>query len=141
MGLEICNLRIQILAAKMTYFTKKFCLSQAPSPYRINFPVYFSIQYILILRESSKLYFIFSYFTAVFEKSAIISRQELSFNHILKECLISKDLQIIRKKPDTVLLSSYSNCTAENFKAIMWRVRGLELAKCKTLQPFEKIRQ
>ena len=41
---------------------------------------------------------IFSYFSTVFEKLANISQQELSLKHILKECLISKDLQIIRKK-------------------------------------------
>ena len=40
---------------------------------------------IFIWRESSKQCLIFSYFSALFEKSAIISRQELSFNHILKE--------------------------------------------------------
>ena len=45
--------------------------------------------------------------------------QELSFNYILKECLISKDLQIIRKKADSILISVYSSCTAENFKAIL----------------------
>ena len=70
------------------YFSKKFK--------RINFSVYFSIQYIHI-RESSKRCLIFSYFTAVFDKSVIISRQELSFNHILKECFVSKDMQIIKK--------------------------------------------
>ena len=52
---------------------------------------------IFILRVSSKRCLSFSYFSTVFEKSAITSRQELLFNHILKECLISNDLQIIRK--------------------------------------------
>ena len=51
----------------------------------------------------------------VFEK-AIFSGQV--FN-VLNECLISKDLLIIRKKADTVLISVYSSCTAENFKVIM----------------------
>ena len=49
---------------------------------------FFSIQYIhikIIFKTVSH----FSYFSAVLEKS------ELSFNQILKECLISKDLQII----------------------------------------------
>ena len=39
----------------------------------------------------------FSCSSAVFKKSANVSRQELYFNHILKEHLIPKDLQIIRK--------------------------------------------
>ena len=62
---------------------------------------------------------IFSHFSAVFEKLANMSQQELSFNQNLKECLISKDLQIIRKKADTFLISVYLSCTAENFKAIL----------------------
>ena len=54
----------------------------------------------------------FSYSSAVFKKSANVSRQELYFNHILKEYLIPKDLQIIRKKKaETVLI--------KNFKAIL----------------------
>ena len=51
------------------------------------FRVFFQFS-ILILKESSKRYLIFSYFSAVLEKSANISWQELSFNHILKEYLI-----------------------------------------------------
>ena len=43
--------------------------------------------------------------------------KKLSFNHILKECLISKDLQIIRKKAETVLISVHSSNIAENFNA------------------------
>ena len=70
---------------------------------------------IFILRESSKRCLIFSYFSAVFEKSAIISRQELSPHYIFKECVISKDLQIIRKKAN-VLISVYSSCTAKILK-------------------------
>ena len=38
-------------------------------------------------------------------------------NYILKECLISKDLQIINyKKTDTALIDVCLSCTAENFK-------------------------
>ena len=73
----------------------------------------------MYIRESSKRYLIFSYFSAVFEKLANILSQKLSFNHTLKECLISKDLQIIRKKADIVWISVYSSCTAEHFKAIL----------------------
>ena len=47
---------------------------------------------IFILKESLKRCLIFSY-SAVFEKSTIIPGQELSFNHVLNECLIAKDLQ------------------------------------------------
>ena len=47
--LEINNLRIQILAGKMTSFRLKFYLSWAPSPYRFNFSVQFSVQYINII--------------------------------------------------------------------------------------------
>ena len=38
-----------------------------------------------MLKGSSKLCHIFPYFFAVFEKSANLLRQELLFNHILKE--------------------------------------------------------
>ena len=51
------------------------------------FRVFFQFS-ILILKESSKRCLIFSYFSAVLEKSTNISWQELSFNHILKEYLI-----------------------------------------------------
>ena len=94
-----------------------------------------------ILKKSSKWCLSCSYFSAVFEKLANILQQELTFNHILKDCLISQDLQIIRKKADTVLISVYSSCTAENFKAILEYVRDLEFAKYNTLQPFAKTRQ
>ena len=61
----------------------------------------------------------FSYFSAVLEKSTTIPHQVLSLNHNLKEFLISKDLQIIRKKVETVLTSIYSSYTVENFKTIL----------------------
>ena len=63
---------------------------------------------------------IFSYIIAVFEKSAMISRQELSFDHILNEYLISKDLQIIwKKKTESIFISVYLKYTTENYKAIL----------------------
>ena len=62
---------------------------------------------------------IFSYIIAVFEKSAMISRQELSFDHILNEYLISKDLQIIWKKTESIFISVYLKYTTENYKAIL----------------------
>ena len=80
---------------------------------------------ILILKESSKWCLIFSCFSADFEKLANISSQELS----LRECLISKNIQIIRKKADTVLISVYLSCAAKIFKVILQCVRDLELAK------------
>ena len=46
---------------------------------------------------------VFYYFSAIFEKSTIISRQELSFNHSSEECLIFKDLQLIRHRFDQLL--------------------------------------
>ena len=52
-----------------------------------------------MLEESSKQC-LFSYFSAV-KKSANALRQELTLTHILKECLISKDLQTITNKADT----------------------------------------
>ena len=63
---------------------------------------------IFILRESSK-------------QSYQSYLQELSSNHILKNRLSSKDLQlqIISKKADILLISIYSSCTAGNFKAIL----------------------
>ena len=78
-----------------------------------------SIFSIFILKQSSKWCLIFYYFFGFFEKLVNISQQELSFNHIVKECLISKDIGIIRKKAGIVLTSVYSSCTAENFKAIL----------------------
>ena len=91
--------KIMGIIPKFHFFQKaywKFAAVKKNKSYRINFSVIFHFS-ILPLKESSKRCLIFSNFSAVFEKSAMISRQELSFNHILKECLISKDLQIIRK--------------------------------------------
>ena len=51
------------------------------------------------------------------------------------------DLQISRKKADTVLISVHLICTAENFKAIPSCVWDLELSKHHTLQPFEETKQ
>ena len=71
-------------------------------------------------------------------------RWELSFNYILKECLISKDLQIIRKKSRHYLDHIYSSCITENFKVILYYIQDLKFAKSTTyttLQPFEKTRQ
>ena len=107
LGLEIYNLRIRILAAKMTLFYVKI-LPFASSDI-INCLFFFSVQYIDIERI----------FKTVSEKSAIISRQELSFDHILKKCLIATDIKIISKKADSVLVSVYSSCTAEYFTAIL----------------------
>ena len=98
LGLEIYNLRTQILAPKMTQILPKksaFCKLQVLIELIFRFTFQFSI---FILKQSSKMCLIFSYFSTVFEKLANISQQELSLKHILKECLISKDLQIIRKK-------------------------------------------
>ena len=72
-----------------------------------------------VLRELIFRCLIVSNFFAVSGKWADLSRQELSFNRILKECLIPKDLQIIRKKADIVLLSVHLGCTAENFKVML----------------------
>ena len=49
----------------------------------------------------------------------MISRQELSFDHILNEYLISKDLQIIWKKTESIFISVYLKYTTENYKAIL----------------------
>ena len=81
-----------------------FCKLQVLTKLIFRFIYQFSI---FTLTEFSKQCPIFSYFSAVFEKSAITSRQELSFNEVLKECLISKDLQIIRKNVDLALSSVY----------------------------------
>ena len=48
--LKIYNLRIQILAAKMTKFHLGIFSLPVPSPYRIHFSVQFSAQYIHITR-------------------------------------------------------------------------------------------
>ena len=69
---------------------------------------------------------------------------ELSFNYILKQCLISEDLQIIRKKSRHCLDHIYSSCIIENFKVILYCIQDLKFAKFTrytTLQPFEKTRQ
>ena len=68
LALEIYNLRIQILAAKMTEFYLKvsaFRKLQVLIELIFRFIIQFSI---LILRESSKRCFIFSYFSAGIEK-------------------------------------------------------------------------
>ena len=62
---------------------------------------------ILILKKSSRMYLIFSRFSAVFEKSGNISRQEVSFSYILRVGFFSEDLQIVNKKADTVLIRIY----------------------------------
>ena len=59
-----------------------FCELQVPI--ELIFPFIFQFN-LFILRESSKWSLVFSYFSAVFEKPAIISHRELSFNDILKE--------------------------------------------------------
>ena len=80
LGLEIYNLHIQNFSGKNdVILLKKFCFLQAPSSYRINFLFYFSIKFIHITRILKTLT-LFFFFSAVFEKSAIISRQELSLN-------------------------------------------------------------
>ena len=53
------------------------------------------------------MYLIFSRFSAVFEKSGNISRQEVSFSYILRVGFFSKDLHIVYKKADTVLIRIY----------------------------------
>ena len=91
--------KIMGIIPKFHFFQKaywKFAAVKKNKSYRINFSVIFHFS-ILLLKESLKRCVIFSNFYSVFEKSAMISPQELSFNHNLKECLISKDLQIIRK--------------------------------------------
>ena len=91
--------KIMGIIPKFHFFQKaywKFAAVKKNKSYRINFSVIFHFS-ILLLKESLKRCVIFSNFSSVFEKSAMISPQELSFNHNLKECLISKDLQIIRK--------------------------------------------
>ena len=104
----------------------------------MNFSAYFLIQCIHIKRIFKTISH-FSYLPAIFEKLANISGQQLLLNHILKECLTSKDLQIIRKKKtDTVLISVYLSCTTENFKVILQCIWDLDLAKYNTLQPIEK---
>ena len=112
--LEIYNLRIQFVVAKLTHLNLNLNLKSKSLRRMFRFIFQFGIY---ILKESSKPCLIFFYFFVILEKSANISNQELSFNHILKY-LISKYLQRIRKKADTVLISVYSSCTAENFKEI-----------------------
>ena len=81
--------------------------------------VYFSIQYIHTKRVFKRVSHFFLLLCSFWEISIYLSPRA-SFNYILKECLISKDLQIIRKKADIVLISIYSSCIAENFKAIRY---------------------
>ena len=102
--------------------------------------VYFSIQYIhikIIFKRVSHFLLLLSSF---WEISNYLSSRVIIPDYILKECLISKDLQIIRKKPDTVLISVYLSFTAENVKVILHCIRDLELANYTTLQAFEKAR-
>ena len=76
---------------------------------------------IFMFKESSKRCLIFSYLFAAFEKPLNISRQELSFNHILKKCLISKDLLVIRKKCRHYFDRFWSTFIwAESLKILKW---------------------
>ena len=61
-----------------------------------------------------------------------MSRQELLFNHILKEYSIHKDLHITR--------NIHLCCADENFKVMLQCVRDLKLTKYNILQPFEETR-
>ena len=62
---------------------------------------------IFALKESSKLCLVFPTFLWIFSYIFVVfmSSQELPLNQILKEFLIPEDLQIIRKRVDTVLIS------------------------------------
>ena len=85
-GLEINNLLVQnfggkndVISFKNSAFRELQVLIKLIFRYNFQFSIF-------ILQESSKRCLIFSYFSAVFEKWANLSRQELLFNHILKEC-------------------------------------------------------
>ena len=73
------------------------------------------------------------------EISNYLSPRVIVRNYIFKECLILNNLQIIRKKADTALISVYLSCPAENFKVRLYCIQDLELANY-TLQPFGKTR-
>ena len=102
--------------------------------------VYFSIQYIHIKRIFKKVSNFFLLLSSFWEISNYLSSRVTIPDYILKECLISKDLQIIKKKADLVLISVYLTFTAENFKVILHCIRDLELANYTTLQTFENTR-
>ena len=104
---------------------------------RINFLVHFLTYHIYIKRTFTKLSHFFL-LLAVFEKSVNISHQDLSFNHIVKECLISKNLHIIRKKTNTFWPAFIR---VVPLKILKRYCNDLELAKCNTLQLLEETRQ
>ena len=138
---EINNLRVQILAGKWCNFTWKFCLSLASSPHRINSLVQFSVQCIHIKRIFKMVSHFFLLLCSFWEISKSVAPRVIVQWHLKRMLKILKDLQIIRKKPDTGLISIHLSCTDENFKVMLWCVWDLGLAKYKTLQPFEEIRQ
>ena len=101
--------------------------------------VYFSIKYIHIKKTFNRC-LIFFYFSAVFEKSANISYQESSITHILKECLIFKDLQIFRKKTGTIC-STFIHVAPLKILKRYRNTSGTELAKYNTLRQTATTKQ
>ena len=73
---EINNIRIQILQQKFwNSKIQKFYLSRAPSPYRINFSVQFSVQYIHITRIFKRVSHFFLLLCAFWEMSKSVARR------------------------------------------------------------------
>ena len=76
------NLRIQILSAKkQRNLIKSFSFREFQVLMELIFQHFFQFN-IFALKESSKQYLIFSYFSVVFEKSANLPPQDLSLNLI-----------------------------------------------------------
>ena len=94
--LEIYNLRIQ-----MMLFYWKILHFGALSSYRINFSVHFLAQYIHIKRIFKSVSYFSLFFWGFFEISKSVMSRIIVIN-FLKECLIARNLQIFRKKADTV---------------------------------------
>ena len=83
-----------------------------PNPYWINVLVYFSVQYICIKRIFKMVSHFFLLLCGFWETSKYLAPRVV-VDHISKECLVSKDLYILRKKAATTLIDVYVSCTAE----------------------------
>ena len=79
--LEINDLRVQILTAKMTQF-HLISLSRAPSPDRINFSVEFSVQYIHITRIFKKLSYFFLLLCGFSEMRKSVGQRVIVQSHL-----------------------------------------------------------
>ena len=92
---------------------------RAPSPYRINFLVQFSVQYIYITRFFKTVFHFFLLLWGFWEMSKSLAQRVIVQSH-LKRMLDSWRFKATREKADTVLISVHLSWTAEDCKAMLF---------------------